>query len=223
MMERRIWWIYFICVFSVSGCAVHAPMSELVMMPQSPKAADGFGITVGGALPVSVVQRTFVTEANAVIVRAPLVPHQLNVTLSSTSYKSSQSALSISFGFMTAGVDYTYRLTNNNYLTVGFSGPAMYQGFVHQKILQGRNNALILSAGVRRERFSYPAIEAGPVDLAITHIPSIGLKLHGMFLSKLPPKNGARLQFYAGYMPKVDQAVFDVSVSFGRFWRNRTK
>lgn len=93
----------------------------------------------------------------------------------------------------------------------------MYQGFLHQKILQGRNKALILSAGVRRERFSYDSRNS--FDLAITHAPSVGLRLHGMFRSTYAPREGTRVQVYVGYMPKLDQPVLDVSFSFGNYWR----
>ncbi|WP_457654598.1 hypothetical protein [Rhodocaloribacter sp.] len=213
----------FSCLASLvvlTGCALHAPMSETFLFhePYPTRPAHTADVTLGltatqSYAPVSSIGRHFVRADS--IESANGHKRAGGVYLA---FYEKEVALSLTAGPLLFGGDLTGHLWGRNYFSALLSGGGWRLTVLHRTLNTPFAGAA-LGLAVQRERYYYfyPGGESIVPSFNTPFVYSAGVRAFGI-LRTAPTDNGVlHGGLYLGYAPSVRRPVLQLTLSFGNF------
>lgn len=222
------------CGLMLSGCAMHAPMSEMVMFRNKgqaharPSAPFGAGVSRVQALPVEVAR-----VERAVRVRRGLDPRlivspeptrRVDFSLHASLYeRRGRGAISVALG-SAMGTDLTLRLVPPLYVTLGTTGDGGQQAIIQAPLLDARRAGAAVGLYGRRELYAYdvtdpsddtpPSLYNPPSTLPVYHAGARAVITVGPDRTNGPTlyANG-----HIGYAPALQRPVASFGIALGGF------
>ncbi len=206
--------LVFTCLASLvvlTGCALHAPMSETLLFhePYPTRPAHTADVTLGITATQTLVPRRLLETRELKLAN----PFQRAGGLYLGLYHE-EIALSFSAGVLMLGADATFHLWGRNYASVLASFGGWRLTWLHRTMNTPYLGAA-LGLAVQRERFMFWC--DGDFCTSGTWLTSAGVRAFGI-LRTAPTDNGVlHGGLYLGYAPAIRRPVLQLTLSFGNF------
>ena len=242
MMISRIALPLMLVLLMVNGCALHQPMSELVIFRDEVRYPDstykgGLGLTTGAQTSYQQrLRKDFRSEISpgAEFSDATVSnPHKLGAGIYFANYDTEpKQSFSASVGFAMLGADMTMRVAPQWFVTVsgsaGGGGQVVIQRLVTQPGRFGASvgvDARIMHHWLDNNEVSSATFSLGPDETR--NIYAFGVK--GLFVYRAGPGPALRddaiyfINLYAGYAPQIERPVLGVALGLGTFNRRKNR
>jgi hypothetical protein len=199
-----------------AGCAVHAPVSQMVMFrPADTTVADAAGIGLSATHNLTSIQP--VARGLQPDSVADDVFNRYERSLAGYAghfHPSGNFGFAVSAGPAVLGTDITARLYDDTYLTIigsmGGAGARLQQRLVHRPTF-----GLAAGVGYQREQYTVD----GDYNLAVEQLYANAVVVHVVGLHRPSSTYGGGLRFglTVGYVPEARRPTVQLSVSVGGF------
>ena len=224
---------FVLLLLVLSGCAIHAPMSQTVMFHGEQETRPAHTAPMGiGATGTSSMSSTSYIEEEA---RQRFSESEVTEPIESGNienrsiggyisyYSDSGYALSLSLGRYIAGLDGTFRVRGGNYLTVSGSLLGGAQAFLQHRTYNSPWLGLSLGAGYRykRQLFDVEYGDDQPSGLLPNYeaisVHSVGGRAVVVLRPRADMSGVVMGNLYLGYAPTYSQPIVTLGVAFGVF------
>ncbi|MBX2819468.1 MAG: hypothetical protein KTR29_07295 [Rhodothermaceae bacterium] len=225
MRPRTHLWFFSSFILFLTGCVTHSPVSDsFIFQDPSLRRNDAkrtrIGLVLNHGLSYGTARKAGTTKWPSFGEElSPLNPKQRSIGLYVVNHDNTKrSSFGLTLGTFSAGLDITYRLFGRNYITGAFSGPAQGQLYIMHRILNGSLGGIALGPGYKTLSFAFED-ESTECTFCIenrrngTH--SFGVQSVGLLRFSDEEAQGLKVGAYAGYIPKLDQAVFSFTLTIG--------
>ncbi len=205
---------------ALGGCAVHAPISQSVILhgrSGAPASETRVGIGATAFLsPATTWAEEYASQSE--IDDLDLInPRRMGGGLYFAYFDSTgRSGLSFTLGFPVAGIDYTFRVKAPIYMTLAASAPGQYSSSILYASSESPIRSTAIGLGYRYQLL----MSDGPTPSTITNtdlgVHSIGLDVTYIGIGRKTPGSGTRIGVHGGYIPNLGRFVFSFSFAFGR-------
>ena len=219
-----------VVLFTLGGCAVHAPMSETVLFHDyaTEPAHDktwGFGFAATNSpaprAVVGIAQERFGATASRTD-DFHLNPNGRSVGFYLGRYNEDGAfAFSATFGLPVFGLDGTFQLWRRNYVTAAISVPGQFQTYLQHRAFNSSSLGVAVGIGYRRDLYTFDLTsECYALCLSLGHVgvSSFGVRSFAIYRGwEDISSGGLKLGFHAGYAPLLNQPVFSLTLMVGHF------